>query len=202
MPTSVSSWRLAARQATNAASIARWRSSSLAAYHGESKGSAAHTVSSSATSCAWLIDGSATRACTTDPSVELSCRTPVPPWRSASQRSGQSVRVCKVDGLNVTVCSSPLHSGSSVLTSPRPCHCCGSAPGTPAAANRPNCSAAQARRLSSTAPGGAQTTARSRPTTAAGESTCGACTGGTPTAGMSPVANRASSGMNTEGSMA
>ena len=38
----------------------------------------------------------------------------------------------------------------------------GSAPGTPASASRANCAAAQARTVSSTAPSGAQTTARSR----------------------------------------
>ncbi len=172
----------------NAESIARWRSSSLAANHGESNGRSAQTRSRSATIAAGGRPDSATRACTSEPRVELSARALPPPWRSAIQRSGQSVSVCSVDGLRVTVCSSP-NSGSAVLRSARPCHWDGSAPGTPAAARRANCAAACARSSSATSPSGAQTTARNRPTTAAGESTGGAGTGaGVSAASVDPPA--------------
>ena len=41
-------------------------------------------------------------------------RPSVPPWRSSSHRSGQSVSVCSVDGESVTMWSSPFHNGASV----------------------------------------------------------------------------------------
>ncbi|WP_142305646.1 hypothetical protein, partial [Mycobacterium tuberculosis] len=43
----------------------------------------------------------------------------------------------ELDGVNVTR-SSLSHNGSLVLTGARPCHSDGSAPGTPALANRAN----------------------------------------------------------------
>ena len=75
----------------------------------------------------------------------------------------------------------------------------GSAPGTPAAARRANCVAAQARTESLTAPCGAHTTPRSRPTTAAADSTLGAVTGA---ASATSVAQRAISAKNGDGMLA
>ena len=53
------------------------------------------------------MPGSATRACSSDPTAERTSRPSVPPWRSSSQRSGQSVSICSVDGDSVTTWSSP-----------------------------------------------------------------------------------------------
>ena len=156
--------------------------------------------SSSAVSRASSSAGPEISACSTEPSVERRSRGREPPWRSVSHRSGQSASVCRVDGLIVTVWSAPAHSGSAELIGAVPCHCPGSAPGTPAAANRANCVAASARWASVTAPGAAHTTARSRPTTAAGDNTGGAVIGPAAVSSVgSTVAHCASSARNGDG---
>ena len=180
--------------------MARWRSNSLAAYHGESNGIVAQSLSSSAVSRASSSAGPEISACSTEPSVERRSRGREPPWRSVSHRSGQSASVCRVDGLIVTVWSAPAHTGSAELIGAVPCQCPGSAPGTPAAANRANCVAASARWASVTAPGAAHTTARSRPTTAAGDNTGGAVIGPAAVSSVgSTVAHCASSARNGDG---
>ncbi|CNM16780.1 Uncharacterised protein [Mycobacterium tuberculosis] len=89
-----------------------------------------------------------------------------------------------------------------MLTGARPCHSDGSAPGTPALANRANCVAAQSRSASSTAQAGAHTTTRNRPTTAAADNTRGAETGCIATGSPSPSAHWAISKKNADGSTA
>ena len=79
----------------------------------------------------------------------------------------------------VTTWSSPDHSGSVVDDSAVACHCVGAAPGTPASASLASWVAAQARTSSLTSSSGAQTSARSLPTTSAGASTRDAVTGAT-----------------------
>src|SRR4051794_36353259 len=200
VPTSVSSVRDCSRHCAKVDSIDRCRASSLSAYQADSKGSFPQTLSSSATIWLSVMPGSATRACTNEPIAERTSRPSLPPCRSSSQRRGQSASVCSVDGDSRTTWSSPNHSVSSVLGEVMPYHCLGSAPDTPAAARRANCTAAQARTLSEASLCGAQITARSLPTSGAGANTGGACTGSAVYVSLS-VANCASSAKNGDGSI-
>ena len=163
----------------------------------------AQRFSSSASIWLSVLAGSATRACISDPSAERTSRPSVPPWRSSSQRSGQSVSICSVDGDSVTTWSSPDHSGcvggqrrrAVPLRRVGAGHAC-LLPAAPIALRHRHALS------SSTAPVGAQTTARSRPTSAAGASTRGAWIGLGVDSASGSVASAASSSQNGDGSIA
>ncbi len=146
---------------------------------------------------------SAISACSTEPSVERRsrrCGTAVPfgqpPQRAVRQRL-QGRRAHR-DGV---VLPHPQRLSRADRCQTLPLR--GSAPGTPAAARRANCVARRLRSLSSIASDGAHATARSRPTTAAADSTGGAAIGSTatPSDESSGVAHCATSATNGDGSV-
>jgi len=142
-PTSVSSDRVCARHSTKAWIMARVPGKFVGRMPPARRTAGAPTPGPvSVSSSASLLPGFGDQRVQhrADRGSELTRVGSAVPFGEPAQR--QSLRVCRVDGVNVTRSFSP-RSGSLVLTGIRPCHRAGSAPGTPAFANRANCVAAQ-----------------------------------------------------------